>query len=230
MKLSGHATYFLEPDTNTDVIIPAKFLKRVETDGFEPFAFYEKRYLPATQCEASLAAKDFVFNKTVFNPAFPPNHPNGRKASFLVTWLNFGCGSSREHAVYSLRQYKVIIGGAPAGKNAFADIFRDNCRQNLIWTPVLSEIDHRKLCAYIQSRYEQSPVTLWLDSERACISNADQTLVLPYSLPAEHKQFLLTDEAAEQRVTRTLNAARSEVTAWRAAHAKTIARYPIARL
>ena len=101
--------------------------------------------------------KDFIFKTKDLNPKCTLNHPHGAAATFLLTWYNFGCGSSREHAVYALRNFKVIIGSAPAGKSAFADIFRDNCRQNLIWTPVISPEDHQKLTTLIQNELKSAP-------------------------------------------------------------------------
>ena len=122
-QIKGEVAFFLEPSTDTDVIIPARFLKRTSLDHFEPFAFFEKKYLSTTICEPTIETKDFVFQKKEYNPDCTLNHPNSREAIFLLTWYNFGCGSSREHAVYALRNYKVIIGSAPNGKSAFCRYF-----------------------------------------------------------------------------------------------------------
>ncbi|MBN8215134.1 MAG: 3-isopropylmalate dehydratase small subunit [Spirochaetes bacterium] len=190
MKITGIVVPFLQPNTDTDVIIPARFLKRTALDGFEPFAFFEKRYLPSTVCEPSLASRDYVFTRRDPDPESPFNHPAAAGATFLLTWNNFGCGSSREHAVYALRNYRVIIGGAPAGKTAFADIFRDNCRQNLIWTPVLSEADHGRLAAWASEAMAKGPARLTLDSETARLSTGDGALDLPCSIPPHHVSYI----------------------------------------
>lgn len=97
-------------NVDTDQIIPKQFLKRIERTGFGEFAFYDWRYLPDGSP----------------NPEFELNRPAYQGASILVTGRNFGCGSSREHAPWALREYgfRAII--APS----FADIFYNNCLQN----------------------------------------------------------------------------------------------------
>ncbi len=94
-------------DVDTDQIIPKQFLKRIERTGFGPFAFHGWRYHPDGTPVAD----------------FPMNRPEHRGASILLTGPNFGCGSSREHAVWALEDagFQAII--APS----FADIFKTNC-------------------------------------------------------------------------------------------------------
>ena len=100
---TGRAVPLDRADVDTDQIIPAEYLKRIERTGFGPFLFAEWRKDP-----------DFVLNR-----------PEYAGASFLVTGPNFGCGSSREHAVWALEDagFRSVI--APS----FADIFRNNCCQ-----------------------------------------------------------------------------------------------------
>jgi len=107
------------PNVDTDQIIPKQFLKRIERTGFGEFAFYDWRYRP----DGSL------------NPDFELNNPAYMKAEILVTGRNFGCGSSREHAPWALREMgiKVIIA------SSFADIFNNNCIQNGMLPIVLPE-------------------------------------------------------------------------------------------
>jgi 3-isopropylmalate/(R)-2-methylmalate dehydratase small subunit len=107
------------PNVDTDQIIPKQFLKRIERTGFGEFAFYDWRYLP----DGSL------------NPDFELNNPTYKNAEILVTGRNFGCGSSREHAPWALREMgiKVIIA------SSFADIFNNNCIQNGMLPIVLPE-------------------------------------------------------------------------------------------
>src|SRR5699024_8017530 len=97
-------------NVDTDQIIPKQFLKRIERTGFGQFLFYHWRF-------------DDDGNK---RPNFNLNEPKYDHASILVTGENFGCGSSREHAPWSLLDYgfKVII--APS----FADIFYNNSFKN----------------------------------------------------------------------------------------------------
>jgi len=107
-------------NVDTDQIIPKQFLKSIERTGFGPALFFDWRY-----------RKDGLPD-----PAFELNDPRRAGASILVTGNNFGCGSSREHAVWAVRQYgfKAVI--APwrgdEGKRipGFADIFRNNAYGN----------------------------------------------------------------------------------------------------
>jgi 3-isopropylmalate/(R)-2-methylmalate dehydratase small subunit len=100
-QVSGRMAPLDRADVDTDQIIPKQFLKRIERTGYGPFLFFDWR-----------AGGDFVLDK--------PEHAG---ASVLVTGANFGCGSSREHAPWALRDFgfKAII--APS----FADIFLANC-------------------------------------------------------------------------------------------------------
>lgn len=100
-KIIGTAVPFDRSDVDTDQIIPAEHLKRIERTGFGPFLFAEWR-------------KD---------PGFVLNRPEYQGASILIAGANFGCGSSREHAPWAIEDagFKAVI--APS----FADIFRNNC-------------------------------------------------------------------------------------------------------
>jgi len=230
MKLTGKINRFTEPNTDTDLIIPARFLKRTALDGFEVFAFFEKRYLPSSICEATIEARDFVFKKKDFNPDCTINHPNSRDATFLLTWANFGCGSSREHAVYALRNYKVIIGSAPEGKTAFADIFRDNCRQNLIWTPVISESDHKKLLAFVNERIDKAPVSLILDADAQKLSTEDGALSIPFEIPPHHKSYILAGKDPFDMAREQVQDFGKKVNAWFSGNAEFSAKSPNALL
>lgn len=98
---TGRAVVLDRADVDTDQIIPAEYLKRIERTGFGPFLFAAWRGDP-----------DFVLNR-----------PEAEGATILIAGTNFGCGSSREHAVWALEDhgFRAII--APS----FADIFRTNC-------------------------------------------------------------------------------------------------------
>ena len=97
-------------DVDTDQIIPKQFLKRVERTGFGPALFHDWRYLPDGSPD----------------PGFELNSPAAQGATILVTGPNFGCGSSREHAVWALAEYGFRAVVAPS----FADIFTSNCYRN----------------------------------------------------------------------------------------------------
>jgi 3-isopropylmalate/(R)-2-methylmalate dehydratase small subunit len=108
-------------DVNTDLIIPARYLKRVERTGFGPLLFADKRY--ATGAAPEIDEPD---RHGPENPEFPLNNPSLSGATVLVVGRNFGCGSSREHAVWAVMQagYRAII--APGKGEGFADIFESN--------------------------------------------------------------------------------------------------------
>jgi 3-isopropylmalate/(R)-2-methylmalate dehydratase small subunit len=106
-------------NVDTDQIIPKQFLKRIERTGFGQFLFYDWRFSGDGN-----QISDFVLHD-----------PRYAKASILVAGKNFGCGSSREHAVWALMDYgfRVII--APA----FADIFANNSLKNGLLTVRLGD-------------------------------------------------------------------------------------------
>lgn len=107
-------------NVDTDAIIPKQYLKSIRRTGFEAGLFSDWRYLAD--------GRD--------NPEFELNRPEFKNASILLTRHNFGCGSSREHAVWAIRQYgfRVVIAPyaeAAAGRiPAFADIFHGNSVRN----------------------------------------------------------------------------------------------------
>lgn len=107
---SGLVAVMDRADVDTDQIIPKQFLKRIERSGYEEYLFF-----------------DWRFNEDGSeNPDFELNQPEVRGASVLVARRNFGCGSSREHAVWALENYgfRVVI------SSSFADIFFNNCFKN----------------------------------------------------------------------------------------------------
>src|SRR6516225_5492460 len=112
-------------DVNTDLIIPARYLKRVERVGFGPLLFADKRHEPG-----GAPPVDRPEQHGALVPDFPLNNPAVRGATVLVVGHNFGCGSSREHAVWAVMQagYRAVIA---RGRNVgFADIFESNAFQN----------------------------------------------------------------------------------------------------
>ncbi len=135
-KLTGVAAPLPRVNVDTDQIIPKQFLKRIERTGFGEFAFFDWRYLPDGSP----------------NPDFELNHPAYQGAPILVTGRNFGCGSSREHAPWALKEmgFRCII--APS----FADIFYNNCIQNGMLPVVLPEekVEHLLRAAQARPGYE----------------------------------------------------------------------------
>ncbi|MBQ7537025.1 MAG: 3-isopropylmalate dehydratase small subunit [Rickettsiales bacterium] len=102
---------------DTDMLIPKQFLKTTKRIGLGKYLFYEKRY-----DKDGNKKDDFILNQEPYN-----------KAEMLVAGKNFGCGSSREHAPWALKDFgiKVIIA------ESFADIFYNNCFENLLLPIVL---------------------------------------------------------------------------------------------
>lgn len=111
-RYSGKVVPLFHDNIDTDQIIPKVHLKRITKTGFGPFLFDEWRYLKNGEP----------------NPAFILNQAPYEDATILVTGDNFGCGSSREHAAWALKDYgfQVVIA------KSFSDIFYMNCTKNAL--------------------------------------------------------------------------------------------------
>ncbi len=106
-RVEGTAAPLDRPNVDTDQVIPKQFLKRIERSGYGSFLFHDWRYTGDGVTE---------------NPDFELNRPEYRAAPVLLAGRNFGCGSSREHAVWALDDYGVRAVIAPS----FSDIFTAN--------------------------------------------------------------------------------------------------------
>ena len=160
--VTGKAIPINRSDVDTDQIIPAQYLKRIERTGFGPFAFEQWRKDP-----------DFVVN----NPAYDG-------ASIMITGPNFGCGSSREHAPWALEGLgmRVLIG------TSFADIFRNNCAKIGLLTIALpkKDIDH------LMARHEELPgAELVVDLATQTVSSADGSFVRQFDISPFIKNNLI---------------------------------------
>jgi 3-isopropylmalate/(R)-2-methylmalate dehydratase small subunit len=179
-------------DVNTDLHIPARYLKKVERIGFGPLLFADKRYDKGAAPEADHAeahgpeAADFPLN----NPAF-------RGATVLLVGRNFGCGSSREHAVWAVMQagYRAVI--APGKGVGFADIFESNAFQNGLLVIELAEADWQKLATAARERPDTAFVTIDLQDQSVTLDDpskaADQSKESPFrfEVPESHRHRLL---------------------------------------
>lgn len=116
------------PNVDTDAIIPKQFLKSIQRSGFGPNLFDEWRYLDLGE-----PGKDNT-NRPV-NENFELNQPRYQGGTILLARENFGCGSSREHAVWALDDFGIRVIIAPS----FADIFFNNTSKNGILAIKLSE-------------------------------------------------------------------------------------------
>ena len=150
-------------NVDTDQIIPKQFLKSIARTGFGEHLFHDWRYLPDGRP----------------NPDFPLNAARFKGASILIARNNFGCGSSREHAVWAIQQdgYRVVI--APwqerAGSRvpAFADIFRSNCAMNALLTVELSDPEAEEIFQMVD-RFPGLEATVDLDRQRVTLHTAEE--------------------------------------------------------
>jgi 3-isopropylmalate/(R)-2-methylmalate dehydratase small subunit len=154
-------------NVDTDQIIPKQFLKRIERTGFGEFLFFDWRF----------------FENGTPNPEFELNNPRNQGASILVTGANFGCGSSREHAPWALRDYgfRVII--APS----FADIFYNNCFKNGLLAVTLRE---ERVSAIMQRAEGEAEFQVTVDLEAQKVMDG-QDLTLDFDVDPFRKECLL---------------------------------------
>ena len=119
-------------NVDTDMIIPKQFLKTIKRSGLGKSLFYEMRY-----DEKGKQIDDFILNREPYN-----------KSTILLTGKNFGCGSSREHAVWALLDFgiKCVISAS------FADIFYNNCFKNGILPIILDQININELIQYAERK------------------------------------------------------------------------------
>jgi len=127
-KHSGLVMPLDRHNVDTDAIIPKQFLKSIKRSGFGPNLFDEWRYHDHGE-------PDMDHTQRKKNPDFVLNHPRYEGASVLLARHNFGCGSSREHAVWALLDHGFRVVIAPS----YADIFRNNCFKNGVLPIILDE-------------------------------------------------------------------------------------------
>ena len=159
VHLKAVAAPLLRVNIDTDVIIPSREMKGVSKTGLSVGMFANWRYTD-------------VANR-VANPEFVLNQPAYAKAQILLSGSNFGCGSSREHAVWALQDYgfKVVI------SSRFADIFRGNSGKAGLLTALVDQDTVEQLWALI----EADPTTaVTVDLEAQTVSAGD--LVAPFDV------------------------------------------------
>jgi 3-isopropylmalate/(R)-2-methylmalate dehydratase small subunit len=152
-------------NVDTDQIIPKQFLKAIERTGFGKYLFYNWRY-------------DDNGNP---RPDFTMNDEKYKGASIILAGKNFGCGSSREHAAWSILDYgfKVVI--APS----FADIFYNNALKNGI-LPI--KLDEQTIQKWME-KAEKESFTLSVNLEKQTIDDGEQ--VITFDIPTYHKEKLI---------------------------------------
>ena len=129
-------------NVDTDAIIPKQFLKSIKRSGFGPNLFDEWRYLDHGEPGMDHSSREK-------NMEFVLNHPRYEDGSILLGRHNFGCGSSREHAVWALMDHGFRVVIAPS----FADIFFNNCFKNGLLPVVLDEEVIDRLFAEVHAHH-----------------------------------------------------------------------------
>jgi 3-isopropylmalate/(R)-2-methylmalate dehydratase small subunit len=167
--LTGLVAPLDRTNVNTDEITPARFLKTIRRTGFGPVLFANWRYL------------DFALQQP--NPDFVLNQPRYQGATILLAGDNFGCGSSREHAPWSIRQYGFRCMIAPS----FADIFYNNCFNNSILPVTFDEAIVKELFAEVEAT---EGYTLAVDLEAQTVTTPQQR-VLHFEIDGFRKNALL---------------------------------------
>ena len=160
-KIKSIVTPFYKVNVDTDQMVPKQFLKLVQKTGFGKFLFYNWRY---DKNEKPLS--DFVLNDSKY-----------QNSRILVTGENFGCGSSREHAVWALQDFGFGAIIAPS----FADIFYSNCFKNGL-LPI-------KLDSKVVDKLMKETSEIEVDLENQIIKTASKTI--PFEIEPFKKKILL---------------------------------------
>src|SRR5580765_1111984 len=149
-KLTGAACPIDQTNLNTDQILPARYLKWTRAMGIGNVLFQDLRF--------DAEGKE--------RPDFPINRPAWRGAKIVVGGRNFGCGSSREAAVYALYDYGIRCVIAPS----YGDIFSGNAIQNGLLTAIVSDADAAEIMAKLEQAPEL-PVTVDLEQKAIICGN-----------------------------------------------------------
>jgi len=148
-------------NVDTDQIVPKQFLKLVQKSGFGKFLFYNWRYDDQEHLKS-----DFILNDTKY-----------KNSKILVVGDNFGCGSSREHAVWALQDYGFSVIIAPS----FADIFYSNCFKNGLLPIILDDKTVEKL------HQEKGEIEVDLENQIIKISSGE----ISFAIDLHKKKILL---------------------------------------
>jgi 3-isopropylmalate/(R)-2-methylmalate dehydratase small subunit len=156
-------------NVNTDEITPARFLKSIKRTGFGNVLFANWRYFDPAASQP--------------NPDFVLNQPRYQGASVLLAGDNFGCGSSREHAPWAIREYGIRCLIAPS----FADIFYNNCFNNGILPVTFDDAIVQELFAEVEAT---EGYTLHVDLAAQTVTTPTER-VLHFEIDSFRKQALL---------------------------------------
>lgn len=171
-------------DVNTDLIIPARYLKRIERVGYGPLLFADKRYVAG-----GAPPIDEPEKHGALDPDFPLNRPENQGASVLVVGRNFGCGSSREHAVWAVDQGGFAVVVAPGKDEGFADIFEGNALNNGLLAIEVPQGDWDRIVEVAQAGGAQATVDL--QSQTITVENGPATVEVSFQIPETRRERLL---------------------------------------
>ncbi len=160
-KIKSIVTPFDRVNVDTDQIVPKQFLKLVQKTGFGKFLFYNWRY-----DKNEKPVSDFILNDRKY-----------QNSQIFITGENFGCGSSREHAVWALQDFGFGVIIAPS----FADIFYSNCFKNGL-LPI-------KLDSQIVAKLMKSTSEIEVDLENQTIKTESETI--SFEIDTYKKKILL---------------------------------------
>src|SRR5471030_1433770 len=165
--LTGVAAPLPAANVDTDVIMPKQFLKGIDRNGLDRGVFFDLRFLADGSPD----------------PAFILNQRDWQQAKFLLVGPNFGCGSSREHAVWGLKQLgiRALIG------SSFAGIFYDNCQRNGVLVITLEEAQIQALGKTV-SQVEGAEIDVDLQTQQIHLHDGS---VVPFQIDALRKDALL---------------------------------------
>jgi 3-isopropylmalate/(R)-2-methylmalate dehydratase small subunit len=168
--LEGTAAPLLRANIDTDAILPSRFLTRInETgkDGFGGFLFGDWRF----EKDEKTPKPDFVLNQPIY-----------KDAKIMLARDNFGCGSSREHAVWALKGYGIRCVIAPS----FGEIFFNNCFKNMVLPVVLAEDAVEAIAVQVEAGQR----TVSVDLEAQTVASPDGT-AYHFDIDAARKNALL---------------------------------------
>ena len=160
LQIQGLVACIDRDNIDTDQIIPTEYLKSIKKFGFEDYLFDGWRYLDDGKLgitkEQRQINEDFILNNAPYD-----------EASILLTRDNFGCGSSREHAVWALRDFgiKTVIA------SSFGDIFYNNCFKNGVLPIKLSKEQIEEL--FSQTQDVTNEITVSLDAKKLTIASIE---------------------------------------------------------
>ena len=175
IRHAGKVVPLNRANVDTDAIMPKQYLKCISKVGYGDWLFDDWRYLEPGDVETP------VTNRKL-NPKFELNLPQFQDASIVLAQANFGCGSSREHAVWGLRDYGIRVIIAPS----FPDIFFQNCSNNGLLAITLPQ---RTIDKLFELAGKQTAPEMSVDLNRQYIEFAD--VQLSFDIDAGLREKLL---------------------------------------